>query len=91
MRKVYHTDLKKKKIRQDAMDQWRRTREAIDPALLERTRALIEAQAAGETDYADEVPIDRKKNLMTIIKFMELKPGASALRAEIYGLITAQN
>lgn len=85
--------LKRKRLVEDALATVRTTRETIDPALLQSVREAIgqAADGQGKTSekpvQADRVPVDRKKNLQIIKKFLELKPENRKLHREIMALL----
>ena len=77
MRRIYFTSPMRQKITDDAMAEMRRTREKLDPLLLERARAAI----AGETLQAQShEPVDRKKMLAIAARLMELQPHNRSLK-----------
>ncbi len=86
MRRVYHINPHRKRITQEAILNMRAAREAIDPELLAHARKIIEETAVADVDVADDqgkVPVDRKKNLSIIMKFMALQPENTALHKEV--------
>lgn len=77
-------------LRQTLMAQLRDTRRRIDPELLAYARRTIENRAANDgAALADggvrpsvsdaALPIDRRKNMATILKFLELTAGNRSL------------
>lgn len=100
MRRVYYMDSKRKQIVQEAMLQMRATADALGPELMMRLRLaikdfdpqlmawLIAQQGEGTADKdADCEPVDRKKNLLTILKFLEMKRGDKNLNSQVMSML----
>ncbi len=99
MRRVTYTQsFKKRKIRQEALEALRTARAAIDPETLAIARAAIEAQqepeAPDETQSPESaeaapgfVPVDRRKNLSIIMKYLEMKKDNKSLLQAIRDLM----
>lgn len=104
MRRVYYMDSKRKQIVQQAMLQMRATADALGPEMMTRLRLAIKdfdpqlmewliAQQGEEeagTDTACE-PVDRKKNLLTILKFLEMKRGDKNLNSQVMSMLAEDN
>ncbi len=79
---------------EDALATVRQTREALDPGLLERVREAIGAAVENyQSDryrsmHADKVPVDQKKNLTIVMKYMEMNPDNKALQQELRTFLT---
>lgn len=79
MRRIYYTTPKKNKLAQEALLNLRKARRNIDPATLENIRNLIAAQTAMQApshsneNAGGKVPVDRRKTLSIIMKFLELQ------------------
>ena len=83
MRRIYYTTPKKSKLTQEALLNLRKARRNVDPDLLENIRGMIAAQAERQTgavapvssneNAGGKVPVDRRKTLSTIMKFLELQ------------------
>jgi hypothetical protein len=89
MKRIYYSD-RRRKLTQEALLQLRRTRQLIDPALLAEVRQIIARQAAPrQSAQAQTGPetIDRQKNMLTVLKFLELKAGNEALRRKVQDII----
>lgn len=98
MRRVYYMDSKRKQIVQQAMLQMRATTEALGPELMTRLRLsvkdfdpelmewLVAQQGEASTDPGCE-PVDRKKNLLTILKFLEMKRGDASLNSQVMTML----
>ena len=84
----------KQALIKEALGTVRQTRESIDPELLERVRAAIGKAAEAHQDekykaiQAERVPVDMKKNLNIIMKYMELVPENKALEQELKAFLT---
>lgn len=96
-RRVYYTDEKKRRQRQDLMLNYRKARRAIDPGLLDGARNMIieaienaqekirQKERAGKP--SEMIPIDRKRNLSIVMKYLEMNPDNRAARNEILLLL----
>lgn len=82
MRRIYKNTKQRKKIEKKALETLRDVRRQIDPDVLARAKTAIEASGQnpfeGMMDNQPQgtethVPIDREKNLATIMKFLEGK------------------
>ena len=100
MRRIYYTTPKKSKLTQEALLNLRKARRNVDPETLEHIRGLIAAQAeqlapershhATSNENANgKVPVDRRKNLSIIMKFLELQPDR-ALRLRVRTLLNEE-
>ena len=93
MRRIYYTDPKRKKLCQDALLELRRTRRLIDPDLLDHIRSIIDQRIENAKSFQDnqspeqKIPVDYKKNLLTVRKFLELKPDDKVLQKQVQDLI----
>lgn len=72
----------------------RKARRNVDPATLEHARELIAAQAGmdlscPEKNDCGREPVDRRKNLSIIMKFLELKPDR-ALHMQVRTLLNEE-
>ncbi len=71
---IYRND-KNKKVREEALRQFRETRRRLEndhPELLAGIRGKI---IDSEPSVSDKVTIDRKKNVETVLRFLEINPG----------------
>ena len=98
MRRIYYTTPKKSKLAQEALLNLRKARRNVDPETLEHIRGLIAAQAAqlapehpssSNENAGGKVPVDRRKNLSIIMKFLELQPDR-ALRLQVRTLLNEE-
>jgi hypothetical protein len=103
-RRVYYIDPKKKQQKQEFISSYRKALRSIDPELLEKTRmaianAIIDLK---EHSYSDKdnsasqmsstglvmVPVDHKKNMSIIEKYMELQSGNAKVHEQVRELIS---
>lgn len=99
-RRVYYWNPKRKQIHQEALLNLRAARGNIDPDLLESARKAIaagiekgrgastEKPAERQQPGPDMVAVDREKNLLTILSFLELKRDNHHLLSQVKGLMT---
>lgn len=93
-KRIYTTAGKRKQLVQEALCTVRETREIIDPALLDRVREAIGGALERQQNrnirpmQLDRVPVDQKKNLSIVLKFLELQPDNKALQQEIRSFLT---
>ena len=82
MRRIYYTTPKKNKLAQEALLNLRKARRNVDPEILENIRNLIAAQTGKQVvappvssneNIGGKVPVDRRKTLSIIMKFLELQ------------------
>jgi len=85
--RVYYIDMKKKKLRQDALAQLRETQSSIDPVLLARLHESV-GGVQTEATPAGKEPVDRKKTFETILKFLHLTAGRKGLQAAVQEMIS---
>lgn len=93
-KRIYHKTPQRMRLVNEALTTARETRSAIDPELLERVREAI--GNAAETSQsekvramqAERVPVDQKKNLTIVMKYLELNPHNKALQREIRSYLT---
>jgi hypothetical protein len=96
-RRVYYWNPKRKQIQDDALANMRRARGAIDPALLLVAKEAIadhfaKAHDAEKLDKyqaldADQVAVDREKNLSVIKQFLEMKKDDPVMLGRIKVLV----
>lgn len=76
MKKIYRNN-EKKQVREEALRQFRETRSRLEndhPELLAGLRdRIVEAKGAMPKEQ-DRVTIDRKKNVETVLRFLEINP-----------------
>ena len=88
-KRTYHITPKRTRLISEALTTVRETRETIDPGLLEQVRQAIgnAAETTQKERYttikAERVPVDHKKNLTIVMKYLELRPENKALQQEI--------
>lgn len=93
-KRVYLKNPNRKRLVNEALEAVRETRESLDPALLEKARdAIGTAIESYQSDryrsiQADKVPVDQKKNLSIVMKYLELNPDNKALHKEIQSFLT---
>lgn len=93
-RRVYYLDAKGKRIRQEALMNMRAARRAIDPDLLQTAREALaqfienSQQAQRPAPESRSEPIDMKKNLSTVMQYLEIKQGDKHLRNRIQTLLS---
>jgi hypothetical protein len=90
-RRIYYTDLKGKKLRDDALRQMRETRDLIDPDLLREARERIGRVLGDQPPQTpSEFVFDRRKNLATIEKFLVLTAHNKELQRRVHALILSE-
>ena len=100
MRRVYVMDSRRKQIVQEAILQMRATREALGPEFLARIRMLVRDfdpsclppdhfSSPGSRDGSE--PIDRRKNLLIIMKFLQLKEHDKNIQNQVRTLLSDSN
>ena len=94
-RRVYYLDPKGKRIRQEALLTMRETKKALGPDLLDKARAGLAAFAENrhahkelEDAPGDSVPVDMKKNLTIVMKYLEMNEGNKHLYRQIQTLLS---
>lgn len=93
-KRIYTKTAKRQRLVSEALTMVRETRDSIDPALLERVRdAIGGAVETYQSDkyrsmQAERVPVDQKKNLNIVMKYLEMNPGNKALHREINSFLT---
>lgn len=95
-RRIYNISAQRKCLLDEALATVRRTRETIDPELLETVRAAIGAAMEQRESQKirpmqlDRVPVDQKKTLSIALKFLEMQPENKALQREISSFLSPQ-
>lgn len=97
-RRVYKLTTKRQKIVKEAMGAMREARAEIAPELLDNVRDAIatalereqaQKEVTSETKMRlEHVPVDKKKNLMTVMKFLEMQPDNKALHRELTSFLS---
>lgn len=93
-KRIYKITQKRKRIIDEALSNAKDARENIDPELLKSVRDAIGGAAETyQSDkyramHQDRVPVDVKKNLTIVMKYLELKPDNQALHQEIRSYLT---
>ena len=94
-RKIYYKNSRRReKIQKQAFEAMREARESIDPALLEKAREAVgEAmhnarQQQNRPDSRGEVPVNRRKNMRVLTKFLEMHADNPALLSKFEKLIS---
>ncbi len=97
-RRSYMVTPKRRRLISEALDMVAQTRRRIDPDLLRKARQSIAVAAENSQKHEspkpspsrteniarqDYIPIDRNKNMGTILKFLEMNPGNASLQKEI--------
>lgn len=89
-RRVYYLKSKKSELKQALMKNYRAARSNIDPELLENIRHIItssmienEAQFKNIKNEKSQLKIDKRKNLQTIQKLLELTSDQSEYQKKI--------
>ncbi len=77
MRCTFCNKPRRKRLQEDILEHVRRLRREIDPALLKKTRDVINGAGAGEEK------IDQRKNWETVMRVLAMKPEDEALRKEV--------
>ncbi len=106
MRRRYYKNEGRKKIQMEAMLNMQKARREIDPVLLEKAQQAIadawfsrqntdnaEADSSSATpkhENAAMVPVDLKRNLSVIQKFIEMNADNIALQKQIKSMISEQ-
>ena len=93
MKKKVINTAKSRKIREDAIKKMRQAQENIDPELLEKARQAIATSVRNEIETrarthkglidSGDIPVDRKKNLQTIMAFVKGLDGKSDFQKRI--------
>lgn len=107
MRRVYYMDTKRKRIVQDALLQMRATQAALGPEFMARIKvlvrdfdpeSLIPGPAAAPPPAAalaaipdGHEPVDQKKNLQIVMKFLQLKQDNKNVQNRIRALLAELN
>lgn len=95
-KRVYKLTTKRQKIMQDAMGAMRDARAEIAPELIEDVRnaianAIEQEQQRSETKMQlERIPVDKKKNLSIVMKFLEMQPDNKALHRELNAYLSQQ-
>lgn len=104
-KKIYSTSFKRQLVVSKALLAAKEARESLDPALLERAKQAIEGSLrVPEESYSPVAekqqssfsgnnvrePVDQKKNLAIVLKYLEMKPGNKALRQEIQAFLAGR-
>ena len=91
-RRVYYLDPKGKRIRQEALLTMRETKKALGPELMAKAReglcAFAENRHADKQGDGKAVPVDMKKNLTMVMKYLEMQQGNKPLYRQIQSLLT---
>lgn len=93
MRRIYHKKPARKQIQMEAMLNLKKARREIDPDLLESAQqAIAEAwfsrqnkEQAAHNSHME--PVDRKRNLSVIQKFVEMNRDNSGLQKQIKSIL----
>lgn len=78
------------RVRQAAVEQLRQTREKIsadNPGLLESIRKKIH-QNIDINGFSGDLSIDKRKNLHTVMQFLEIKRGSPAFQSKVKQLLS---
>ena len=97
MRRIYVMNTRRKQIVQEAILQMRATREALGPEFMDRIRMLVrdvdpacllpDQHPAPDLDEGSE-PVDRRKNLLVIMKFLQLKEQDKDFQNQVRALLS---
>ena len=93
MKRIYRKK-EKRQVRDDALEQFRETREKLEtenPELLGSLRDKIIESGQGVAVSGEDsktVPIDRKKNMDTVLRFLEINPGF--LEGDLKGILSGK-
>lgn len=90
---------RRKQIIQDALLQLRATREALGPEMMARLQILVRdfnpeylqaADAMAEEEKVGDAfePVDRRKNLMIVMKFLHMKQGDKGVHDKIRAIMS---
>ena len=85
--------MRRRQIEQDALKQFRRTRNKIDPDVLDDLRDVIQQShqddvSTGTLESTTDLKIDREKNLETIERFLQLSSQKEAIKSMMAEIIT---
>lgn len=91
-RRVYYMTPKGRQVREEALAALRETKKNLDPGLLDRLRGAVAAYASNSkpeetADAGRMVPVDMKKNLTIVMKYLEMNRGNSSLYRQIQALL----
>ena len=92
-RRIYYLKPKKEKQKQEFMRGYRNALQNIDPELIETARdALAEAIARLQENTPSSannmVPVDNKKNLSIIAKYLESQTGNKEIKSKIKEMLS---
>lgn len=93
-KRTFYQTVQRARLVDEALAAVRETRNTIDPDLLHRVREAIGAAAETAQDVkrrpmqAERVPVDQKKNLTIIMKYLELNPGNKAVQREVNSFLS---
>lgn len=99
MKKVYYPDSKKRKlVIGQGLSSLREARDNIDPDLMARLQDMVARKGGKSIDLASPgleslapgtmVPVDRKKVLTIVKKFIEIQAGKTSLLARLKTIMT---
>lgn len=87
-------DARRAKIVQDAILQMRATGQELGPEFLTRLRVLVRDFDLSPLDPAPQPsldgrePVDRKKNLLIVMKFLQLKKHDKEFQSQVWALLS---
>jgi hypothetical protein len=84
LRRIYYKK-GKKSVREQALDQFRATRDRIETVHPELMQNLRNSLLGAENPST--IPIDRRKNLATVLRYLELCPDATSMRQQLTDLL----
>ena len=93
MRRIYHKKPARKQIQMEAMLNLKKVRREIDPDLLESAQQAIAEAWFSRRDAAQDKagshmePVDKKRNLSVIQKFVEMNSDNAAMQKQIKSLL----
>src|SRR5688500_2887304 len=98
MRRIYVMNARRKQIVQEAILQMRATREALGPEFMDRIRMLVrnvdpasllpDQPFSADPHESDEERVDRRKNLLVIMKFLQLKGQDKDFQNQVRALLS---
>ena len=95
-KRTFYQTMKRQNIVNEALAATRDARETLDPGLLESARKAISQamrncqEKTTDAVPANHVPVDKKKNLTIVMKYLALCPDNKRLHQEVRSFLTKQ-
>lgn len=102
MRRIYYSKKKQRPAIRDALQQMRETQAALGPEFITRIKMLVKdfdpeslvrtwspkRSLPAEETAAEKEPVDQKKNLLIIMKFLQIKQGNKSVQTQVRTLLS---